>query len=72
MARAGLGWSINKMATVTGMHPNTITRFENGKPVLPVTVRIMRLVLENEGVEFLDDPKAPGIRIRTHSLPSSQ
>ena len=63
MARAGLDWSVRDLAERSGVHANTVVRFEKGGDVLQSTVQKMRAALEALGVEFLDGD-APGVRLR--------
>ena len=63
MARAGLGWSIDRLAKEARVGAATVARFETGKgETIPATVAAMRRALEAGGVEFLPDN---GIRLGT-------
>ena len=42
----------------------TVGRLELGETLKPRTVADIRRVLETLGAEFIDDPGAPGVRLR--------
>jgi len=64
MARAALGWSMERLAKATGVHRNTISNFETeiyaGDPE---TLQKMKRALEKVGIEFTNGD-APGVRLR--------
>lgn len=66
MARAALGWSIRRLAEETGLSPNTIINFEEGKPsVQPKTVDRIFTRLGLAGCTFFNDPvNGVGIFVR--------
>ena len=68
MARAALRWGVRELAERAALNPNTITRIENGKSALSDTLMTLRLVLEEEGVEFIE---TDGVRYRESADASS-
>jgi predicted transcriptional regulator len=58
-ARALLQWSRPKLAKKVGVSLSTILRAEEGT-ARPVTLRAIKAVLENEGVEFVPN----GVRLK--------
>jgi predicted transcriptional regulator len=58
-ARALLQWSRPKLAKKVGVSLSTILRVEDGT-ARPVTLRAVKAVLEDEGVEFIPN----GVRLR--------
>lgn len=53
MARAALGWSVHKLAAVSGISANTISRFERGNGALTRTVeRLQAAMLDTGQVSF--------------------
>lgn len=63
MARAGLGWSLRKLAREAGVVPNTVTNFEMGRPVRFSTLNRIRAVLEKAGVRFTVSAEGVGVHI---------
>jgi predicted transcriptional regulator len=61
-ARALLQWSRPKLAKKVGVSLSTILRVEEGT-ARPVTLRAIKAVLENEGVEFVPN----GVRLKPRS-----
>lgn len=54
-ARALLGMSQDRLASLARMASKTVLRFEKGEPeVKPKTPMVLRMILEREGVLFLD------------------
>jgi len=53
MARAALGWSLDDLATFSGVGRRTIVNFENGGNVLPANAAKLRETFEREGVVFV-------------------
>lgn len=49
MARAALGWSVQKLGEKAGTTPNTVSRFENGKDSYTSTANKLREALEGSG-----------------------
>lgn len=66
MARAALKISVRELAKLAGVAANTITRFETGKSRgYADTVARIQKVLEEAGVEFIDENGGgPGVRLR--------
>jgi len=69
MARAALGWSIDRLAERTDVSSRTIKRIE-AQPGLPVAteanLRLIRETLEAAGIEFIGDAdEGPGVRLWT-------
>ena len=66
-ARNALGWSIERLAEVSGVSVRTIIRFEGVDGVPPSrsgTLRVVMRTLEVAGIEFIGTPDdGPGIRI---------
>jgi transcriptional regulator with XRE-family HTH domain len=67
MARAALGWSIDKLATESSVSVRTIKRIESEGGLDSATqanVRLIRETLEAAGVEFIGGPgEGPGVRL---------
>jgi transcriptional regulator with XRE-family HTH domain len=62
MARAGLGWSIKRLALAAKVGVATVARFEIGKgEIIPATQAAIQRALEAAGVEFLLDN---GVRLK--------
>jgi len=49
MARAALGWSVQKLGEQAGTTPNTVSRFENGKDAYTSTATKLKDAIENSG-----------------------
>ena len=65
MARAVLGWSKRKLASVAGVSAHTVTRFEDGAVLKASTVETIQYALEKAGVDFIGaDDGGPGARLR--------
>lgn len=52
MARAALGWSLPDLAQRTGLHANTLAKFENGNDAKRSTMEKLLSAFVREGVEF--------------------
>ena len=67
MARAALGWSVNKLAENCEVGVRTINRMEAlaGLPkATPANLRLIRTTLEAAGIEFIGDAtNGPGVRL---------
>ena len=62
MARAGIGWSIQRLAAAAHVGVATVARFETGKgETIPATLAAIQRALEAAGVEFLSDD---GVRLK--------
>jgi transcriptional regulator with XRE-family HTH domain len=65
LARVALGWSIIDLAQAAEISSQTVTRFERGDHLREKTLKKIRAVLEEAGIEFLpDDGGGVGIRIK--------
>ncbi len=64
MARAGLGWSIAKLADETRISSRTIITFENGGTVSAETVETLRAALVMAGATFLDKFGKVGVLVK--------
>jgi predicted transcriptional regulator len=64
MARAVLGWSKRKLASVAGVSAHTVTRFEGGVALKASTVEAIQYALDKAGVVLIDaDDGGPGARL---------
>lgn len=55
MARAALGWSLDKLAVASGVNRRTILRFEQQEAITrPRTLEAIRGAFEAAGVRFAD------------------
>ena len=67
MARAALGWSVNKLAENCEVGVRTINRIEAqaGLPTATqANLRLIRTTLEDAGIEFIGDAsEGPGVRL---------
>ncbi|WP_236036039.1 helix-turn-helix domain-containing protein [Rhizorhabdus histidinilytica] len=69
MARAALGWSIDKLAEAADMRAATISSFERGGECYRSTVEKVQASLEAAGIVFVNDGEASlgggaGVRLR--------
>jgi transcriptional regulator with XRE-family HTH domain len=64
MARAALRLSVNDLAAQAGISKGTIARIEVGYGAYMLTLRRLREVLEDAGVEFIDANGAGGAGVR--------
>jgi transcriptional regulator with XRE-family HTH domain len=60
MARAALGWTLDDLATASGVSRRTIARFEAGEPVLTPRVQTLRRAFEAAGILFIDSGRLTG------------
>ena len=69
MARAALGWSVDKLATTSAVGVRTIHRIEAQDGIPNATVgnlKLIRETLEAAGIEFIGEPgEGPGVRLWT-------
>ena len=69
MARAALGWSVDKLATTSAVGVRTIHRIEAQVGIPNATVgnlKLIRETLEAAGIEFIGEPsEGPGVRLWT-------
>lgn len=67
MARAALGWSIQRLSHESSVSIRTIKRIESEgglSSVTPANLKLIRETLETAGVEFIGAPGAgPGVRL---------
>jgi len=59
-ARGLLGWSLQHLATVCGVSFETLSRFENGRPLRESTAAKIAAAFEAEGIELLADEDRTG------------
>ena len=73
MARAALGWSVNKLAVNCEVGVRTINRIEaqTGLPsATAANLKLIRTTLEDAGIEFIGDAnEGPGVRLWTKTHP---
>jgi transcriptional regulator with XRE-family HTH domain len=55
MARAAMGWSVDYVAKQTGLHRNTISRFESGVDSRLSTARALEKLFNDAGIVFRPD-----------------
>ena len=69
MARAALGWSVEKMAQKSGVSARTIHRIEAQEGLTKATkanLKLIRETLQAAGIEFIGEPnEGPGVRLWT-------
>ena len=67
MARAALGWSIQRLSQESSVSIRTIKRIESEgglSSATPANLKLIRETLETAGVEFIGAPGAgPGVRL---------
>ena len=67
MARAGLGWSIQRLSQESSVSVRTIKRIESEgglSSATPANLKLIRETLEAAGVEFIGGPgDGPGVRL---------
>lgn len=59
-ARALLGWGVRELAAAAGVSFNTISQFENGRPLRASTAAKILAAFEAEGVELVADDDKTG------------
>lgn len=59
MAKAALGLSNPELAEMTGLHRNTLNKVDKGEGKQS-TVQHLRLTLESQGIQFLDEGDPAG------------
>ncbi|MDE2113222.1 MAG: helix-turn-helix transcriptional regulator [Alphaproteobacteria bacterium] len=67
MARAGLDWTLNDLAKVAKVNPNTISRYETGRDIMSETLRKIEETLIAAGVRFIDDGDIVGVQVKKPS-----
>lgn len=63
MARAALGWSLDELASKSGVARRSIANFEGGKLVRPETVEALRATLVAGGAVFIDQGGKAGVLV---------
>lgn len=67
MARAGLGWSIERLSSESSVSVRTIKRIESEgglSSATPANLKLIRETLEAAGVEFIgSEGDGPGVRL---------
>ena len=67
MARAGLGWSIERLSRESSVSVRTIKRIESEgglSSATPANLKLIRETLEAAGVEFIgSEGEGPGVRL---------
>lgn len=64
MARAGLGWSLDDLASASGIARRSIARFEAGEAVRPETSETLRQTFVKEGVAFQNGGARIGVSVK--------
>lgn len=59
-ARGLLGWTLQDLAARTGISYETLSRFENGRPVRASNAAKIAAAFEAEGVELIADQERTG------------
>ena len=76
MARAALGWSIEKLAEESAVGVRTINRMEAQSGTSKATkanLRLIRSTLEDAGIEFIGDAaEGPGGRLWRQAAPKTK
>ena len=67
MARAGLNWSVNDLASQSGVASRTIARFEAGETVTLEKAELLRRALVDGGALIVDVEGRPGVAVRVPS-----
>jgi transcriptional regulator with XRE-family HTH domain len=69
-ARAALNWSLDDLATASGVHRNTLSNFETRKyDGEPEKLAMVKRTLESAGVIFIEENgEAAGVRLRRFQL----
>ena len=60
MARAGLRWTIDELASAAGIGRATVARFEGGRPVDDASIQAIRLAFSKKRVRFVEDGPLKG------------
>src|SRR5690349_2690545 len=66
MARAALGWSLQRLSEEAKVHLNTVRRCELGYEALTGTMQKIEAVFRREGIVFVDETEdaGPGVRLQ--------
>jgi ribosome-binding protein aMBF1 (putative translation factor) len=69
MARAVLGWSRRRLASIAGVSPQTVRRFEDGAALKASTVEVIERALENAGIVLIGaNDGGPGAKLNKGHL----
>lgn len=69
MARVGLELTLDKLGKLAGVRTMSVSKFERGLKVAPLTVERLRAWFVGQGVEFINGGKLVGVRVpRIESL----
>ena len=64
MARTATGLGVREIAALAEVSPNTIARLERGEELKPATIALIKIALENAGVEFIaENGGGAGVRL---------
>ncbi|MDS7598469.1 helix-turn-helix transcriptional regulator [Agrobacterium tumefaciens] len=63
LARVALGWGVIELASKAKVSTQTITRLERGDQLRPATLESIQTVLEEAGIEFIDQ-NGGGVGVR--------
>ncbi len=63
LARVALNWGVRELAEAASVSTQTITRLENGEHLRETTLKRVRSVLENAGIEFIPE-NGGGVGVR--------
>lgn len=63
MARTGLGWTTDDLATAAGVGRMTVARFERGDSVASVSIGKMQVALGQAGVDFIRGKGKAGVTV---------
>jgi transcriptional regulator with XRE-family HTH domain len=61
MARAALGWTLDDLASASGVGRRTVAKFEAGGSILPGKLEAMRAAFVQEGIAFENGGKRAGV-----------
>lgn len=61
MARAGLRWSVEDLATKSKLAKNTVLAFELGRSVRDRSINCMRTAFEAAGAKLIEVKKTSGV-----------
>ncbi len=71
--RALIGWTVDALATETGLPRGRLAGFEDGKVVLPREhLDLMRHTFEMAGIEFIGDAAGEGLGVKLRRPPIVQ
>lgn len=64
MARAGLGLTVDDLASLAGLSRRSVIRFENGETLKPDSIEAMARALVGAGASFVDMSGKVGVLIK--------